>query len=105
MNSSLMPTPRLSSPVTLKNCALWFGEIELHEGKIVISGWTWTGPVEKEIPLSDTTTFEKWTVQEGPNFRLHFSEGNSVFGRIEKGAGLWGLELEDDEGIKVRQRH
>jgi hypothetical protein len=71
----------------------------------VISGWRWTGPVETEIPLSDITTFEKWTVQKGPNFRLLFGEGNSVFGRIEKGAGFWKLELEDDERVKVRQRH
>ena len=100
-----MTEPILSSSVTLENRTLWFGKIELHEDQVVISGWTWRGVSEERIPLGDITSFEKWSVQKGPNFRLHFGQGHSVFGRIEQGIGFWAQELRRGERIKVTRRH
>jgi len=100
-----MPEAKLSSPITLKNRALWFGKIQLHDDRIVISGWTWTGPIEEKIQLSEITSLEKWSVTEGQNFRLSRDGGAPVQGRIEKGAELWALEFEDDERVELKRRH
>ena len=102
-----MPEPKLSSSVTLKDRALWSGEIELHEDKIVISGWAWTGPVEETVALSTVSRFYKWTTSadsKRPNFRLSVNGAPSISGQI-KGAELWASELEDDERVEVKRRH
>lgn len=104
-----MSEAKLSSPVTLKNRALWFGKIELQEDQIVISGWRWTGPVKETIPIADINSFEKWTVLKGQNFRLNRDgdpdgQQSPLRGRIEKKIGLWALELEK-KGVEVKMRH
>jgi hypothetical protein len=100
-----LTSPILSSPVTLEAPNLWFGHIHLYEDEIVISGWTWTGPVDEAIPFSSVSGFEKWTVRKGQNFRLGRNGKPSIRGRIERGAELWASMLEEDERIKVKRRH
>jgi hypothetical protein len=96
--------PKLSSPVTLKDRALWFGEIELYEDEIVISGWTWTDPVKEEIPLSNVKRFHRWPPRrKGQNFHVSREDNPSRGGRIEKGLSLWTSELED-EGVEVKRQ-
>jgi len=97
--------PKLSSSIMLEDHTLWFGKMILHEDKIVISGWDWTGPVEESIPLAKINRFEKWTVSEGPNFRLHRENGRPLFGRIEKGIGFWEREIKADDRVELKNRH
>lgn len=74
--------PELSSPITLKNRTLWFGELKLHGNKVVVSGWTWTGPVQEEIPLSNVTEFHRWQTttsdEKGISFVLRRETGSTV---------------------------
>lgn len=99
-----MGQPELSSPITLKNRTLWFGELKLQGNKVVVSGWTWTGPVQEEIPLSNVTEFYKWapttTDEKGTPFVLRWETGSTIRGRIEKGIAPWAMELKD-RGVKV----
>lgn len=84
-----MADPKLISPLRLEDRTLWFGKIKLYEDEIVISGWCWTGPVTTHISLRTVTVFEKWTVKQGPNFRINRKNGRPIFGRIETGAKFW----------------
>lgn len=99
-----MADDNLSSPVTLKNRTLWFGEIELKAEEVLISGWTWSGPTEKTIPIRSITTFETWTKREGTNFRLRINGEAPIRGRIKKGLGLWEAKMESDERVDLRRR-
>jgi len=84
---------------------LWFGTIELHEHKIVVSGWTWTGPVEKHVSIDDIRHVEKWTVRKGPNFRITGNGGGSIYGRIERGAKFWADAFREDDRVQLKLRH
>lgn len=98
--------PVLSSAVTLEDRSLWFGTLELYEEELVVSGWTWTGPMEERIAIDDIALVEKWTVTLGPNVRVHTtSDRDPLFGRIHKGAKFWELVLEKHERIDLRLRH
>ena len=100
-----MPEATLSSPLSLKGRTLWCGEIELHDEKIVISGWAWDGPFRKDIPIRKITVFETWSHRRGANFRVQIDDEASVRGKIEKGLGLWQTKLETDERICFKRRH
>lgn len=100
-----MADSKLTSPLTLEDIVLWFGSIELYPDKIVISGWSWTGKTEQEIPIQNISTFEKWTNRKGPNFRIRINGEDSVYGRMEEGAELWALEMEEDERLELKRRH
>lgn len=102
---SVMSEATLSSPVSLHDRTLLFGEMELHDEKIVISGWTWDGPYEKEIPIRRITAFETWSNRKGTNFRLRIDGDVSIKGRIEKGLGLWQNALETDDRIRFKRRY
>ncbi|MFB6098969.1 MAG: hypothetical protein ABEK84_07655 [Salinibacter sp.] len=96
----------MTSPVTLEHRSLWFATIELRREGIVVSGWGWTGPVTERIPIEEVAEVEKWTVTQGPNFRLHTKSGRSpLFGRIRKGAKFWELALEKDDRFNLTLRH
>lgn len=95
---------RLSASVTLEDRSLWFGEIELYEDAIVVSGWTWSGPTAETIPLPSVTMFETWSERDGTNFRLGIDGAAPVQGRIRKGIGLWEVTLETDERVDVKRR-
>lgn len=100
-----MPVAKLSSRLTLKDRAFWFGEIELREDQIVISGWTWNGPLEKKIPIRRVTTFETWWGgQDRTNFQLVVEEGAPIRGRIEKGKGRWEAKMKTDERVDLKRR-
>ena len=100
-----MATPRLSSPLNLEDRTLWFGTVELYEDTVVISGWTWWGRVRETIPLESIAVFEKWSTLKGQNFRFVCNGRAPVWGRIERGAELWALELKKEEGIELKRRH
>lgn len=80
-------------------------KIELHEDAVVISGWTWSGPVEETIPLKTITAFEKWITPKGQNFCFVRNGEPLIRGRIERGAELRALELKNDENIELKRRH
>lgn len=99
-----MPKSDLSSPVNLRGRALWFGEIELREDQISISGWSWTGPVEETISLDNVTKFYKWPPdRKGPNFRLSCESEVSLRGKM-KGAELWARQFEDEDRVEVKRK-
>lgn len=102
---SAMSEATLSSPLSLRGRTSWFGEIELHDEKIVISGWGWDGPFREEIPIQKITAFETWSHRGGTNFRLRIENRASVRGKIKKGLGLWQTKLETDERIHFKRRH
>lgn len=96
----------LTSPITLRNRSIWFTEIELYREGIVISGWTWTGPVTERFPAGEIDLVEKWTVTLGPNFRLRPADRRQpAFGRIHRGAKFWELALDRHERIDLQLRH
>ena len=98
--------PVLSSSFTLEGRTLWFGTIELHQEEVVISGWTWTGPVTERIDIEEIKKVEKWTVTLGPNIRLYRANGKRpVFGRIHKEAKFWELAFEKDDRFDLTLRH
>lgn len=101
----VMPEATLSSPLSLKDRTLWFGEIELYDEKIVISGWAWDGPFRKTIPIRKVTAFETWSHRKGTNFRLRIEDQASVRGTIETGLGLWQTKLETDERVHFKRRY
>ncbi|GEM_PF-2165244 len=94
----------LQAPVTLKGRALWFGKIALRTNKIVVSGWTWRGPITQAIPLRDILMFETWAEREGSNFRVELNDGAPIRGRIREGIGLWEAQLDTDERVDLRRR-
>ncbi|PSQ69241.1 MAG: hypothetical protein BRD26_06820 [Bacteroidetes bacterium QH_1_64_81] len=84
--------PVLSSSFTLEGRTLWFGTIELHQEEVVISGWTWTGPVTERIDIEE--------------IKLHRANGKRpVFGRIHKEAKFWELAFEKDDRVDLTLRH
>ena len=99
-----MTVPTLSSSVTLKDQALWFGKIKLHEGELVISGWTWIGPTVRKIPLRSVAMFETWEERDGTNFRLKMDGASPIRGRIKGGIGLWEAKMEADERVVLKRR-
>ncbi|WP_263785704.1 hypothetical protein [Salinibacter grassmerensis] len=101
---SVMSEATLSSPLSLRGRTSWFGEIELYDEKIVISGWAWGGPFREEIPIRSITAFETWSHRKGTNFRLRIEDQASVRGKIKKGLGLWQTKLETDERIHFKRR-
>ena len=98
-------SPILSSSFQLERGTLWFGTIELYENKIVVSGWTWTGPVETQVSIDDIRHVEKWTVQEGPNFRIVENGNGNIYGRIETGAKFWADAFKEDDRVRLKLRH
>ncbi len=95
---------RLSSPVTLTGRLLWFGQLQLHEDDIVISGWTWSGPTTEIIPLRDVALFETWSDRDGTNFRVEIDGTCPIRGRIQAGIGLWEAKMETDERVVLKRR-
>jgi len=100
------PLSILSSPFSLDNRTLWFGQIDLYENEVVISGWGWTGPVEERILLDDLRRVDKWSVRRGPNVVLHTTNGRKpIRGRIERGVKFWELRFKEDERVELKMRH
>jgi hypothetical protein len=100
-----MSEPTLSSPVTLLNRTLWFGEMQLHDDEITISGWTWGGSFRRQIPIREISVFETWAGEGNNYFRLRIDGDESVQGRITAGIGLWEVQVEDDERVELKRRH
>ncbi|MEF8866667.1 MAG: hypothetical protein V5A20_12990 [Salinibacter sp.] len=102
-----MSTATLSSPVALLDRTLWFGEIQLHDDGITISGWTWGGTFQKQIPLREITVFETWASEGTKNnyFRLRIDGEASVRGQIESDIGLWEVHMEADERVDLKRRY
>jgi hypothetical protein len=100
-----MSEPSLSSPVTLLDRALWFGEIQLYDDEITISGWTWAGSFRRQIPIREITVFETWAGEGNNYFRLRVEGAASVQGKITAGIGLWEVQMEDDDRVELKRRH
>ena len=101
-----MSEPTLSSPVTLLDQTLWFGEIRLQDNEITVSGWTWTGPFRRRIPIRKIMVFETWAGGKGDNyFRMMVDGGNPVRGQIGSGIGLWEMRIEADGRVDLKRQH
>ena len=93
------------SPSSLEGGTLWFGRIELQEVRIIITGWRWTGPMEETISLGNAIVVEKWTVQEGPDVRIHRKNRSPICGRIERGDHFRKQKLQEDDRVELKMRH
>ena len=90
----------------MEDRTLWFGTIELHQEEVVISGWTWTGPITERTTIEEIKKVEKWTVRRGPNIRLLRANGKRpVFGRIHRGAKFWERAFKKDDRVDLTLRH
>ena len=101
----LMKTPSppvLSSPCKHMRRTLWFGQIELFDDHITLSGWCWTGRYERRIDLSDLQLTLWWAVGQGMNFKLQLESGKTYPLRITEGAGLWHWKLKEMTDSTVR---
>lgn len=87
-------SPILVSKVSLPDRTLWFGRAELYRDHISISGWHWTGRLEKYIALNDLTQVETWSHSNGPNVILHTNEQDLAL-RIKRGIMLWHWKLKE----------
>lgn len=83
---------------------LWFGRIELTEHNIFISGWSWTGPIERLVSLDAIHVVERWEVTEGPNFVLDTERHGALRLRIQ-GAWHWQKAFRNDSRIELKRRH
>jgi len=100
-----MSEPTLSSPVALLDRTLWFGEMQLRDDEITISGWTWRGSFRRQVPIREITVFETWAGEGNNYFRLRIDGDASVKGRITAGIGLWEVHMEGDERVDLKRRH
>jgi hypothetical protein len=92
-------TPLLSSDASLPEQTLWFGEAELHETCIVVSGWTWSGRYERRIDINDIEQAETWSRSGGANLVLHIDTNHELL-RLKTGIMLWHWKLKE-LGVEV----
>lgn len=55
--------------------------------------------------IDDIRCVEKWTIREGPNFRIVREGGRSLYGRIEAGARFWADAFREDDRVQLKLRH
>jgi hypothetical protein len=96
--------PLLSSSVSVERQTLWFERIELIEHNVVISGWSWTGPIERPISLDAIRVVDRWEVTEGPNFVFQTERHGALRLRIQ-GAWHWQKAFQKDPRIELKRRH
>ena len=61
--------------------------------------------MEETISLGNAIVVEKWTVQEGPDVRIHRKNRSPIYGRIERGDHFWKQKLQEDDRIELKMRH
>lgn len=97
--------PRFSASVSLDRRTLWFGTLTLHEDHLTISGWTWTGFSEWQIPINDIRHVVRWSSStKGPNFGIRRKSGPSLYCRVE-GAFHLAKHFEQDERVDLKIGH
>lgn len=97
--------PILTSDLSLEKRTLWFGTIALYEDHVSISGWRWSGPFRRDIPIGDLRLVERFTTRRGPNVVLHVRNGMSFKCRIHGGAWYWERAFREDDRISLKMRH
>jgi len=92
-------TPLLSTDVSLPDQTLWFGQAELYDTFIYVSGWTWTGRYERRIEVNDIEQAETWSRSGGANLVLYIGNTREPL-RLKTGIMLWHWKLKD-LGVEV----
>jgi hypothetical protein len=87
-------SPLLTHGVSLLDRTLWFGQAELHETHIHISGWHWTGRYERRIDLDEVQQAETWSRTREANLVLRLDDGNAAL-RLDAGVMLWHWKLKE----------
>ena len=91
-------SPILSTRCSLPGKSLWFGRAELYEERICLSGWTWSGRFQREIPLPVIERVKWWAAEE-VNFVLYLCHDRVVPIQLHRNAGIWNYELRDLLGL------
>lgn len=99
-----MEEPILSSDLALRRRPLWFGEIELYEDYLSLSGWGWTGFTEHAIRLEDIREVEKRVVSRGANFVIRLEEEEDLYVRLVDGPFYWLKQFREDDRTDVTVR-
>lgn len=97
-------SPNISSRISLEDQTLWWGRIEWTNDALVVSGWRWTGPFERRIPIDHIRLVERWSTTKGPNFAIHTPPNGALRCRIQ-GAWHWEKAFREDARVDVRLRH
>ena len=106
MRSAHEQEPKLSSNLALRRRTLWFGEMELYEDHLSISGWRWSGSVWRPIPITDIRRIEKWpATRRGANLVIRPAKERDLYCRIEEGIFYWVKEFRDDERTALKIRY
>lgn len=87
----------LRSALTLQRSTLWFGTMTLFENRLSITGWSWTGRVDRTLPLDDVRLVEMWPVPRGVNLAIYPEDGRPLFCRVAEDLLLWVNELREDD--------
>lgn len=94
--------PILSSNLSLTDRSLWFGTLELYPDFLSISGWQWTGPFERHIPIDDIKKIVKGGGHEGPN--LFIQTEDEILKCHVEGVGFWHQEFKSNDHIEFKVR-
>jgi hypothetical protein len=72
-----------------------YGRVRLNLDRIVVSGWTWRGRVERTVPLDAVDDVEWWTLtNDGPNLALLTNNGQR-FAFWVKSPGVWRFQIQE----------
>lgn len=104
MSSTEVQEPILSSDFAPRRRSLWFGEIELYENHLAISGWAWTGYTRDAIPLEDVREVEKRVAYRGTNFVIRLEEDQDLYVRLVDGPFYWLKQFREDDRTDVTVR-
>ena len=87
--------PIYSHRCSLPDRTLWFGRARLFEDRVHVTGWTWRGRYQREIPVAEIDEVEWQPRPAKPNLILYLDDGDVFQLRLRKGAGLWNAKLHD----------
>jgi hypothetical protein len=97
MSAADEQTPILRSALTLQRSTLWLGTMALYEDRLSITGWSWTGRVDRTLSLDDVRLVEMWPVPRGVNLAIYPTDGGPLFCRVAEDLLRWVNEFRKDD--------
>lgn len=101
-----VPDARRSFDLTLENQTLWLGTLDLHDDHLSISGWSWTGPLQEDLPFDHIYLVERWPpTRNGPNFVIYRKQSSALHCKVDGGAFYLANVFKKKEGITLKRKH
>lgn len=95
------PISKAADRILLTGRAKYFAEREVYGtarlklDRIVITGWTWRGRVERTIPLESVLNVDWWTLtNDGPNLEVSTNNGQRIAFWV-KSPGVWRFKIHE----------